>query len=399
MEPDTKPNRGGPLARELATKLRGHILRDCRPGERLPSEAALARKYERSCTTVRNALSILAAQGLVIRRHGSGTYVAERPGRATGTTGLLFRGAPAYLLRAPFIRDSYMGALEGVAETGRHVHLLLGYRQGFATIADDFDRRIDLSMIDSIICLEVFNHNLLAELGGQMTTVAVDFACCQHGVSSCCLDHQQNIETALEHLQSLGHRRIALVGHLSTRHSDPAIPARTDAFERALSARGMAFQPSWIVTIQDAKQAIEMVRRWAETSPTQRPTALICINCSWLVAEAAVCEGIDIPGQLSLVALGGATSWLTQMQSGGLSSERGDVQLALTGRPTDPLDPRFAPLCRMQLTEVVLPFTEMGRWAMAEVLRRIGRPGLQPRHKTFAGSIKPGNTIAPPTRP
>lgn len=45
------------------------------PGERLPSEADLARHYRRSVPTVQNALRVLNEEGLIDKRHGSGTFV------------------------------------------------------------------------------------------------------------------------------------------------------------------------------------------------------------------------------------------------------------------------------------------------------------------------------------
>ena len=47
-----------------------------RPGEALPSEAALAQRYGASPGTVRRALDELAALNLVERRQGAGTFVA-----------------------------------------------------------------------------------------------------------------------------------------------------------------------------------------------------------------------------------------------------------------------------------------------------------------------------------
>jgi GntR family transcriptional regulator len=46
------------------------------PGDRLPSEATLANEHDVSLGTVQRSLRILEAEGLVVRRHGSGTYVA-----------------------------------------------------------------------------------------------------------------------------------------------------------------------------------------------------------------------------------------------------------------------------------------------------------------------------------
>lgn len=46
------------------------------PGERLPSIDALAQKFGVAVITVRQALRLLETDGLVVRRHGSGTFVA-----------------------------------------------------------------------------------------------------------------------------------------------------------------------------------------------------------------------------------------------------------------------------------------------------------------------------------
>lgn len=46
---------------------------------RIPSEVVLAEQYGVTRMTVRQAVAGLVSDGLLIRRHGSGTYVAERP--------------------------------------------------------------------------------------------------------------------------------------------------------------------------------------------------------------------------------------------------------------------------------------------------------------------------------
>ena len=60
----------------------GAALRECarsmRPGERLPSTRELTARYGVSPVTLSRALAALAAEGVLITRPGSGTYVAER---------------------------------------------------------------------------------------------------------------------------------------------------------------------------------------------------------------------------------------------------------------------------------------------------------------------------------
>ncbi len=47
------------------------------PGERLPSHAALAKKYEVAIVTIRQAIEVLESEGLLRRQQGSGTFVAD----------------------------------------------------------------------------------------------------------------------------------------------------------------------------------------------------------------------------------------------------------------------------------------------------------------------------------
>lgn len=70
---------GAPLYEGLAADLRQQLLDGkLRPGDRLPSEADLQDAHAVSRNTVRNALSMLAREGLLISGQGRGWYVRER---------------------------------------------------------------------------------------------------------------------------------------------------------------------------------------------------------------------------------------------------------------------------------------------------------------------------------
>lgn len=65
-----------------ATALRQRILTgELYPGQQLPPERELCEELGVSRITVRRALSILAEERLIRRRHGSGTYVSPQPTR------------------------------------------------------------------------------------------------------------------------------------------------------------------------------------------------------------------------------------------------------------------------------------------------------------------------------
>ncbi|NBE51314.1 UTRA domain-containing protein [Streptomyces sp. YC537] len=68
----------------IADDLRNQITTGrIQPGERLPSESELASRYRVSTPTLRNALAVLQAEGLVEKIHGKGNYVRHKLSRVT----------------------------------------------------------------------------------------------------------------------------------------------------------------------------------------------------------------------------------------------------------------------------------------------------------------------------
>ena len=72
-----------PLYDQLVDILTEKIEQEYRPGDLMPSERELSERYGLSRTTVRLALQELERLGMVVRKHGRGTFVADRPAQAT----------------------------------------------------------------------------------------------------------------------------------------------------------------------------------------------------------------------------------------------------------------------------------------------------------------------------
>lgn len=72
----------------LADELHQDILQNKKRGQRLPTEMELMKSWNVSRQTVRQALSVLLSEGLIEKRQGSGTYVADtlRPDAAVSRT-------------------------------------------------------------------------------------------------------------------------------------------------------------------------------------------------------------------------------------------------------------------------------------------------------------------------
>ncbi|KPL82288.1 hypothetical protein SE15_08765 [Thermanaerothrix daxensis] len=67
-----------PLYHQLKSYLQDQILQGLlKPGERIPTERELEKRFKISRTTVRQAIGDLINEGLLVRVHGKGTFVAQ----------------------------------------------------------------------------------------------------------------------------------------------------------------------------------------------------------------------------------------------------------------------------------------------------------------------------------
>jgi GntR family transcriptional regulator len=75
-------DRGGPLYLQLKRFIQDAIRNELvQAGDALPSERDIAARLDVSRVTVRKAVQQLVRQGVLVQRHGSGTYVAPQPHR------------------------------------------------------------------------------------------------------------------------------------------------------------------------------------------------------------------------------------------------------------------------------------------------------------------------------
>ena len=91
---------------------------DFSAGEKIPSEKTLAESYTCSRQTVRQALNLLEQEGLIVRRRGSGTYVAgfQGPGKRTYRIGVITTYITDYIF--PFI---IRGIEDAASRNGYHL--------------------------------------------------------------------------------------------------------------------------------------------------------------------------------------------------------------------------------------------------------------------------------------
>jgi len=118
---------GGPLHVSISARVESSIRSGTwPPGARLPAERDLVRTFGVSRATIRQALADLARRGLVRRRQGSGTYVAEPPVAADITASFSISSA----LRARGLRLTTRLLASEIVEAERAVAQDLGLLPG-----------------------------------------------------------------------------------------------------------------------------------------------------------------------------------------------------------------------------------------------------------------------------
>lgn len=110
-------------------------------------------------------------------------------------------------------------------------------------------------------------------------------------------DYLQGSRQAVEHLISLGHKRIAVA--LNPRYELEWYMERVLGYQVAMSAAGLAEGPRWI--IDDVNQAAQVLR--SDCSGSNGVTAAFAINYSTAdrLLRACMLAGIDVPETLAIV--------------------------------------------------------------------------------------------------
>lgn len=101
MQVDRKPKRAERLIESLKARIESGALQ---PGDKLPTEVELVRDFAVSRTVVREALAVLAGDGLVQARQGAGVFVLDRPKSPIGGLAMDLKGSLSAVLNVLEVR-------------------------------------------------------------------------------------------------------------------------------------------------------------------------------------------------------------------------------------------------------------------------------------------------------
>lgn len=284
------------------------------PGNRLPSEAELKRELKISRSTIRQALSNAAAEGLIERVPGKGTFVTRSP---TAKRNNHLIGYITFDFLSDFQRQLLQGAESAARAKGYRILFCNSNRD-----ANEENQLLDQLMEDKV--------------GGVLIWPALDddpgrriFQLAQQGLVPLVLmdrtleglacdyvtsDNCAGAYAATKHLVDLGHRRIVFLSRPILQLLP--IAERLRGYREALRDAGLTPLEHWLVGTADremgtgyalrtysnaSSQDIEEIARYLERP--QQPTAIFAMNDLMAIQalKAASLVGLRVPDDLSLV--------------------------------------------------------------------------------------------------
>jgi GntR family transcriptional regulator of arabinose operon len=353
------------VADDLRAKLGGP---NFEVGSFLPSEHDLVKAYNLSRGTIRKALDILAAEGLISRQTGRGTIILPPPARdqqarlKIAVLWSIVRWIGADMLG--IIEDTLSNSnCDILFSTSQHdplkeaeilERLLHTDLDGLILYATGDEKNQDLihAFAESripIVLLDRFTPALVDQLSW---------------VSS---DNVQGAYDLTRHLIELGHEQIAFVTWTPDNEMISTLLERRLGYEKALAEAGlkplMLLQPGAATGQPEKDEFSETLFQFIDI---HQPTAIFFHNDATVYRLYPVFQewGMRIPEDISIAGFDGL-----------------EIQFG------------FAPI---DLTTVKQDFSRLGHEAAQSLLNLIERPHLPPIHMRVPVTLHIGNTTAPP---
>lgn len=290
-------------------------------GAPLPSYRELATALRVAVPTVKRGVDALATEGIVRRQPGQGCFVNKElspEARALEHIGLIYPSSRGSLLfDKPFLAEIMKGVSAG-SPPGGDLHIFSVRDEGLVGAA-----HLGEWAVDGVILLEVDNDDYLRAFASWGTPgVVVDYCPRDVPLDYVACDNAAASRRVVEHLATLGHRRVAYVDGFAGRTvRDPRNLDRTllvrdssDARERreesvhVLQERGMLAEMVYMATGSDdwIIEAVEAIAQWLPRP--DRPTALLTGDAGAAadLLNGLARYGIRVPTDFSICAVGGS---------------------------------------------------------------------------------------------
>jgi GntR family transcriptional regulator, arabinose operon transcriptional repressor len=329
-------------------------------GAKLPSEAALVKKFGISRITVGRALRELQNRGLVDRIAGSGTYVRKRPGHDDDA--LIFGLLIPDLGETEIFEPICQGIANARQSSG---HALLW---GHTDLTRDSKEEQAWQLCRQYIARKVsgvFFAPLEFEIGADKVNRQILSALKEANIPVVLLDrrpsgtpergrpdlvginNRQAGYLAAEHLIELGCKRIGFLGYHG---SASAIAARMAGYQDALALHGLTAGMNSVMRVEPSHEQLKL------STDKPRIEAFVCVNdrVAGHLMHSFIAQHIHVPEDIRIVGID---------------------------------DVAYASLLPIPLTTVRQPCRAIGEAALSTMLSRIEAPKIPARDVLLDGEL------------
>ena len=287
--------------RQIAAVIEEYLVRtQPAEGEKFFTDRALAQYFSTTVITIAHSLNYLCQKGLLVRRVGSGTYIAGNAvKRIKSRIGIIchdmileegFYVSPMLSRFGGFFNERDYDVISFKASPCEYRHLIDEY---------------ELTGI-MVFCPRPEFAETIAQLRNEgVPVVSVGYAIPELRGVAFGTDHSEIIKTAISYLYKSGHRKIALLH--DSGHS--CIDVFTHAYLQAMWQHQLPVNPDWniVCNISEAHKLLEALYKHGNA-----PTAVIIAQTSAALYVYNFCRqnNIRIPEDISLLALGDAEMFL-----------------------------------------------------------------------------------------
>ena len=154
-----------------------------------------------------------------------------------------------------------------------------------------------------LVAFATIEDELVAQIAGRGLPLLPINSRSANVDGSVTMDDETGSRLAIDHLVSLGHRRI---GYLAGRGDTDVGRRREAGYRAAMAAHGLAIDPRWVAPGDYTERtAREVGRRLLGASGSARPTAVFAVNLPSALGIRAAAEalGLRVADDLSLVTM------------------------------------------------------------------------------------------------
>jgi len=272
-------------------------------GDKIPSEKEICTIFGVSRITGKKAFEMLAANRLISRQRGKGSFVTGAPFPAEyKKTAPSFRTI-AFLI--PGFNDSFGKRLvfsveAACAALGYHMILKLTHES-----PDEEEkalRVLDDENVAGILMIPVrsehYNAEILRQILNKRPLVFVDRRMRGLPVPSVTTDNASASEAAVKKLLAQGHRNI---GFYSWQVNTSSVEDRQDGFTKAFASSGISLNPACICTDLVTQDGLNMIIRHLSENPDISAAFTSEFEIAVLVKKALAVLNRQIPRDFSLI--------------------------------------------------------------------------------------------------